>query len=239
MTPSRSWSEITPYHLLFNTQDHCGESSSMAACDICPVGLENSKRRYILNWVGDAYYDPNSIIEESREIGFDGKPRGYSRRVNWETIPDWVVVGKTWVLQAHRAGMTWEEILIWEQRRGIDMSDFSASEENPNGYKPKDLLPAIFHAFLLQEVEYVVTGDEPDEYIDTLIQRGFTPVKVIAVDKDENPVSQEELEHLTDDNEKRIAKLAKQEARAKKKAEKQKAPKPKKSVPATNQMKLL
>lgn len=241
MTPSRSWSEIIPYYFLTSTERHCGELSHLAACEICPANVQNSLQRAILNWVGDAYYDKDAIIDESREIGLDGRQRGFSRRVNWETIPDWVAVGKTWVFQAHRAGMTWEEVVFWQQRRGVDVSVFSASDSYPNGYKPKDWIPAIFHAFLLQEVEYVVTGDEPDDYIEALVNRGFTPVKVIAVDKSGQPVSQEELAHLTDDNEKRIAKIKRQEDRAaekeKKKAEKtRKADKPK---TVTSQLKLL
>ena len=46
--------------------------------------------------------------------------------------------------------------------------------ENPDG----SFTAAIFRAFKPTRIEKVVTGDEPDEEIDKLIQRGITPVKV-------------------------------------------------------------
>jgi hypothetical protein len=50
---------------------------------------------------------------------------------------------------------------------------FLAHKEAVNGK------PGVFHAFVPEQVEYVVRGDETDEQIDKLIARGIAPVNVV------------------------------------------------------------
>lgn len=73
---------------------------------------------------------------------------GVSRRI--PRLPRGFEVGKTWVLLGHRKGVV---------RDGKDR-------------------PAIVHAFCPERVEKVVRGDESDEDLQKLIDRGITPVIV-------------------------------------------------------------
>jgi hypothetical protein len=74
---------------------------------------------------------------------------GVSRRI--KGVPKDFVLHSTWVLVAHIHGV-----------------------ENPDGSKS----PAIFNAFKPSAIEYVTTGKESDEDIESLLNRGITPVKV-------------------------------------------------------------
>lgn len=75
------------------------------------------------------------------------------------TMPKDLVVGETWILLAHIKAIPGEE--------------------------PK---PAIFQAFRPTAVEYVITGEESEEELDKLEQRGYTIVKV------ENPEANSQLQ---------------------------------------------
>lgn len=83
---------------------------------------------------------------------------GVSRRIN--TVPRDLEVGKTWVLLAHMAA--WPPTL-----------------SDPKGK------PGIFSAFKPKKIEYVVKGDEGEEELERLRERGIEPVEVRHADDQE------------------------------------------------------
>jgi hypothetical protein len=87
------------------------------------------------------------------EWTLEARSQGVSRRL--PNIPNGVEIGKTWVLVAHRRCITNED------------GTFS---------------PGVFHAFKVQRIEYVVTGTESAEKIDSLVKKGVTPVNVVPVE---------------------------------------------------------
>jgi len=75
---------------------------------------------------------------------------GVSRRI--ATVPRDFELGKTWVLAAHRKGL-----------------------RCPDG----SFTPAVFRVFQPTAVQVVVSGEESDEQIERLLERGLQPVKVV------------------------------------------------------------
>jgi len=81
----------------------------------------------------------------------EAQVQGVSRRIH--SVPKGLEIGKTLVLVAHRA-----HHLAFDQLTKV---------------------PAIFHAFIPQRIEYVVKGNEPQVVLDRLVKRGIEPVSVI------------------------------------------------------------
>lgn len=78
---------------------------------------------------------------------------GISRRLSG--VPKDFIVGHTWVALAHR-----KAIVKYEDGKPI-------------------FTPGVFMFFIPQRIEYIVKGDETEEKLQSLIDRGFTLVKVI------------------------------------------------------------
>lgn len=83
----------------------------------------------------------------------EGNSIGISKRI--AHLPKDLVIGNTWVALAH-------------QKAIYDFSD----PANPRQ------LPGVFCLFRVREVQYVCRGDETDEQLTTLTDRGITPVSV-------------------------------------------------------------
>lgn len=79
--------------------------------------------------------------------------QGISRRIR--SVPRGFVVGETWVLLGHR--------------KAIRRAD-------------GDWDPGIMHAFRPTGVEYVVRGDETEDDLSALRERGITPVQVVPAE---------------------------------------------------------
>lgn len=130
--------------------------ASQQACDAshcvqCPLG--GKAGRWGLIWIGGKFYArPSDFVKEAAI-------QGISRRLPNGHIPKGLEVGKTWILLAHREA-------IWPKPE--------------TGQAPEDVKPiaAIFSAFIPHEIQYVVKGDETEEYLQALVDRGVTPVKV-------------------------------------------------------------
>lgn len=90
---------------------------------------------------------------------------GVSRRISM--VPKGFNVGETWVFAAHRKAIR---------------------EEGADG--EEKFVPAIFHVFRPNRIEYVTKGDESQEELEALAKRGITPVKVKRA---EEPPDQPEL----------------------------------------------
>lgn len=148
--------------------------------------LYGLKEDAILTWVGEQYYSPAESIAEAEELQADGLPRGFSRRVNFKSLPEGVVPGKTWVLLAHIKGMTFAH---WKERAeqfGFDVSKHEVLF-GANGF-----VHAIFSAFILDRVEYILSGDETQEEVDAIVAKGFSPVIVRPVDNEGYAVDYDE-----------------------------------------------
>lgn len=89
------------------------------------------------------------FYETPEEFMLEAKRMGVSRRI--PRLPRGFEPGKTWVLLGHRRGFLRED----------------------GKYDP-----AIFFAFQPSRVEKVVTGNEPEEELQKLIDRGIQPVVV-------------------------------------------------------------
>lgn len=135
--PARGWTWIKPSMLNLP----CGWDN----CQSC--GWKGQARLGLL-WIGESFYRrPHEFVREWLSAGI-------SRRLG--RIPREFEVGKTWVLLAHRKGIT-----------GTD------AQGNPFH------TPAIFAAFKPTAIEYVITGKESEDELDRLEKRGFVLIKVI------------------------------------------------------------
>jgi hypothetical protein len=77
--------------------------------------------------------------------------KGLSKRI--ATIPKGLEIGKTWILLAHIRAVL-----------------------DPHSMKRG---PGIFRAFVPTAIEYIVKGDETEEELDRLEERGFKLIKVV------------------------------------------------------------
>lgn len=103
-----------------------------------------------LLWVGTKYYNtPADFVRE-------GNAQGISKRISF--IPRDLVVGKTWIMLAHP--------------KAIQI--FTEDPKEPVKYQK-----GIFSAFIPERIEYVVEGNETEEELQSLADRGVTLVKVI------------------------------------------------------------
>lgn len=122
-----------------------GPCRTNSYCNDC--ALSSKLGRCGLLWIGEQYYkSPQDFTREALQLGV-------SRRIS--TIPHGFIIGKTWVLLAHRKAI-----------------------RQPDG----SLISGIFQIFRPKAVEYVTKGDESDDEIQSLIQRGVTPVQVVKQD---------------------------------------------------------
>lgn len=119
-------------------------------CDGCALQFPNERMGLI--WVGEKFYaNPSAFTKEAQM-------QGVSRRIS--QVPKNLVIGKTWVLLAHRkAAITWKE----EPGKEMELT----------------YTPGIFHAFIPQRMEYVVRESDTEEKLTSLQERGFTLIKVI------------------------------------------------------------
>jgi len=79
---------------------------------------------------------------------------GISRRITGDALPRGLIVGQTWVFLAHRDAIV-----------------------RYSGDEP-ECTPGVFKLFHPSRVEKIVTGEETDDEIEALVERGITPVRV-------------------------------------------------------------
>lgn len=170
---SRSWTWISPA-ALFERGVCQLERSINRDCRACV--LSSPPERAGLLWIGEKFYGkPSDWIAEANTMGV-------SRRI--PAVPNDFVAGETWVLVAHKKAVS----------RGCSRTAAMGCPYHKGqrcevckgtGYEH---LPAIFHAFKPERIEYVVKGDETEEDLERLEKRGVEPVRVIpAGDPDPLP----------------------------------------------------
>lgn len=173
--PSRGWTWLDIRPLVKNKACRLANH-----CPSCPVANQVAfGERQGLLWIGGSFYKhPEDWTNETIR-------QGISRRLS--AVPRDFELGKTWVLVAHR--------------EALSVACPDCVEEHCDTCKDTRLIPqaAIFHAFKPTAIEYVVRGDETDEELQRLMNRGITPVKVIRVD--ENNRELPEVEEDEDEDE--------------------------------------
>lgn len=147
--PARGWTWVDPNELIRAADTNVCTTSHL--CSGCPIarGIDNALEGMAgLIWVGEKYYPtPKSFIKESNEVGI-------SRRLN--SVPHAFVLGKTWILLAHRRAI---------------------QEPLAMGKEPK-WIPGIFQIFKPTGLEIICDGTETEETIAQYEQRGLTPVRI-------------------------------------------------------------
>lgn len=141
----------------------CREEPSGKCCR-CPLGHKIGRAGLI--WVGEKYY------ASAEEFCNEADSQGVSRRIS--RVPHGFVAGETWVLLAHRKTM--QERCVECRGVGGSFGGKPCPECSGTGVV---LTPAVFRLFQPTGVEYITKGDETQEEIDALKQRGITPVKVV------------------------------------------------------------
>jgi len=146
-------------------KDHC------TRCVICqPVLLERSaipKDKMALLWVGEKFYaTPQDWTIEAMKMGV-------SRRI--ATIPKELVIGRSWVVMAHAKAVP---TVIKVKNPG----DLVEHEEVV-------MKPGIFHAFVPQAIELIVTPSmKKEEWVEDLVKKhGVKLVEVPEDDPDHAP----------------------------------------------------
>lgn len=142
--------------------DHedCKESLP-PGCPVCNPSihtplLAKDKRVYGLLWVGEAYYTPESFIQEALKMGV-------SRRI--AAIPRNLKLGETWILFAH-----------------IRACGEYRSKEPPFGLEG---IPGVFYAFRPQKAELLIWESEAtEEKLAELGKKHITPVVIPDGDMD-------------------------------------------------------
>lgn len=165
MKPTRGWTWVDADRLLA----HKGCTFGPEECGRCPFA--DSVGRAGLLWVGGAFYPtPDDWSREAAEMGV-------SRRI--PAVPKGLEVGKTWVLVAHREAIT---SACLNCQGAPDWADAHEGRVCDGcGGTGAVGAPAIFRAFVSTRIEYVVKGDETEEELTRLVDRGIEPVKVIPV----------------------------------------------------------
>lgn len=134
-----------------------GDPSHQLGCPLAsPIG------RAGLIWIGEKFYPTTLEFQrEARELGV-------SRRIT--AVPRDFVVGETLVLLGHRKAI---------RDACPDCGDRAESEGCETCDEERVVFaPGIFTAFRPRAVEYVCKGEETEEELDALLERGIKPVRV-------------------------------------------------------------
>lgn len=154
--PARGWTWVS-HDLVKDTP--CSMPDCKVDCTPWNLDPETVGDKFGLVWIGEQHYKtPDAFMAEVES-------QGISRRIN--SIPKDFVLGKTWVLCAHRKTIN------------IGVGIFMDSMEPLSEFADDDgFVPGIFTAFKPERIEYLVTGNETEEELDALEKRGLTLVKV-------------------------------------------------------------
>lgn len=151
---SRSYRKLENPAPLFNSQNCKNQDNQPTAvtaieCQFCPLEHWPSNEPVLLDWIGKQHYPTADHFEHEAGV------LGVSRRMRH--LPEWFVVGKTWVALAH------EYV--------VPLSDTEVTEH-------VQFLPAIFKMFKPVRAEVVCDGTETDEELAEYRLKGLVPVKV-------------------------------------------------------------
>lgn len=168
--PSRGFTWIEPWLLFAKARDcplmHEGQCSLIMekiakapeeGLVTCPFLLVKAG----LLWIGEAFYTPGTFTAEAMS-------QGISKRIS--SIPRGFETGKTWIFLAHKRAIEKVKMTMTEltQETSVEHS------------------PGVFLAFCPRRMELVITETQAQDcnYLDSLIDRGITPIVVPDDDKD-------------------------------------------------------
>lgn len=154
--PSRSWTWVEGNTLLGVPSPHGGADHQL----VCPLArrpglqVKEDDPRCGLLWIGSGFYDtPAAFMREAQEMGISRRISALPRDYDPECPP--------WVLLAHREAIKATALV------------------HTLGGDPPPPTPGVFSLFRPERVEYVVRGDEDDQALARLRQRGIEPVRVV------------------------------------------------------------
>lgn len=138
-----------------------GDQCRDILCPVCWPRADAFTQPYGLLWVGEAFYSPESFIQEALQMGV-------SKRI--AAIPKNLKLGKTWILFAHKKAI----------------QGFS---DDPYPGTPVEL-PGVFHAFRPQRLELLLWQSEfTYEKAVELEKKGITPILIPDGDIDHDPAT--------------------------------------------------
>lgn len=139
-----------------------------SSCPICYPAF-NDLERYGLMWCGQRYYTSSSFIAEAKEVGV-------SKKIG--QIPKDLVLGKTWVLLAHKK--------VPFQKPFESLGDKEASEVFGLRSEPV-YKPAIFYAFVPTRIEKLVWKSQLEKEREKPENEGLTLIPIPDGDADHKP----------------------------------------------------
>lgn len=147
--PARGYTWIHPVELFGAVQHGTPEHDAR-----CPLGsraadLHGDEGRAGLLWIGEKFYPT------ARDFMDEAARMGVSRRII--AVPRGFEIGETWIFLGHRKGVGGVPVF------GEDV----------------EARPAIMTAFQPTAIEYVVKGDETDEELAAMEERGLSLVQVV------------------------------------------------------------
>lgn len=155
--PSRGFTWIDPSRLFDWKSIRCERHPLLNSavypdlCRDCSMSVVAGLEHVGLLWIGEKFYPtPDDFIKEARA-------QGVSRRLPHGHIPKGFKVGEHFIMLAHKKAV------------------LHASNDGKSLF---DYFPGVVVVFRPDRIEAVVTGDESDEEIEGLVERGLTPVKV-------------------------------------------------------------
>jgi hypothetical protein len=171
--PSRGWTWIgarqlfTPVACTYKAEA-TGDAAHPTTCECILSGGEATPERTGLLWIGEKFYrTPEDFLREARTLGV-------SRRI--AAVPKDFVVGKTWVLYAHRKAIVEWVPCVDCLGTGGGRGETTKCTTCEGSGKVESWTAAIVGAFLPDRIEYTTTGKETPEELEALEARGLTLV---------------------------------------------------------------
>lgn len=172
--PSRGWTWIDFEALVTHGGIDC--KSTPDHCQGCPFKDTAFGEQQGLLWIGGSFY------KTPEEWTAEAVKQGVSRRIS--QVPRDFVIGETWCLVAHREAIEKDCPKI-QQHLTESLEQIKSCEHCEGAGVVRSA--AIFHAFKPTAIEYVVKGDETEEQLQRLVDRGITPVRVEHAPDDDQP----------------------------------------------------
>lgn len=136
---------------------------------VCPLGSQYAEQHWSqgdkagLIWIGASFYPtPEDFMAEARMMGV-------SRRLS--AVPRDLVIGETWIALAHPRAIS------GECEHGAPVGN--PCSNCPDGASAGEWRGGVITFFRPTAIEYIVKGDETDEELDHLEERGFRLVRVV------------------------------------------------------------
>jgi len=158
---------LLPDHLYVNGCKCSDTEENLHPCPICHPSFIDQER-YGFMWVSKMHYTPESFIKEAQKMKV-------SKRISY--IPKDLKIG-SWILVAHK-------------KVAVSIKEFSEYQIEGKKLRSEPIyIPAIFYAFKLQRIEYLIWESEATPmYLEELKKKGLTPIIIPDGDPDHKAVA--------------------------------------------------